>query len=726
MSLSFARLGLALGLMLGSLPAQEARVRSAAEVAMPTQVDSNSPAFWRDGRLFWFGSHGRPLLSEGPDQFGPWTTREVSLETPNAWPHWMEAVAPDDDGVLWGWYHTEPIGLVPNSTLTAPKIGAVVSLDGGRSLRDLGHVLESGDPIDPTAQNGYFAGGHGDFTVLADREKRWFYFFFDNYGGPTETQGVAIARMAYEDRFNPVGKVWKFHNGAWQEPGKGGKVTPIFPVQKSWQRRDPEALWGPSVHWNTHLRSYVMLLNRASGEPGWSQEGVYVSFNADLSRPDGWTEPVKILDKSQFSGWYFFYPQVMGLESGGTDRLAGRVARLYVNGISKWEIEFVRRPSAPVEVQVAALPSTGTVVSGGAASFTVTALGNTPMSYQWFKDGIEIPGATSATLLIAAAGSAQAGLYTVVVTNELGAATSAPVMLTVQVPIPVVTPVVPPVVTEPPVLPAPYLANLSVRAVMADEHAVLTVGYVLHGAAAKPLLIRAVGPGLAQFGVLGAVENPRLELFDAAAEKVAANDDWLPALAADFAAVGAFPLPVGSADAAMLGTAPAGSGTAQVRATGGGLALVEIYDPAPARSSRIVNVSARAQVAAGDGVLIGGFGLSGTGSRRLLIRALGPQLENYGVASALADPVLEIYGAGDTKIAESDNWSEALAAIFAEAGAPALAPGSRDAALVLTLPAGATYTAVVHSRDPEAAGEALLEIYELAGGSAPAADEAAR
>lgn len=677
---------------------------------MPTQVDSNSPAFWRDGKLYWFGSHGRPLLSEGPDQFGPWITREVSLETPNAWPHWMESVALDDEGVLWGWYHTEPIGLVPNSTLTAPKIGAVVSMDGGRSLRDLGHVLESGDPIDPTARNGYFAGGHGDFTVLADREKKWFYFFFDNYGGAVESQGVAVARMAYEDRFNPVGRVWKFHNGAWTEPGKGGRVTPIFPVQKAWQRRDPDALWGPSVHWNTHLRCYVMLLNRASGEPGWAQEGVYVSFNADLGRPEGWSEPVKILDKAEFSGWYFFYPQVMGLEAGGTDRLAGRVARLYVNGISKWEIEFTRRPSAPVDVQVAAMPSSGTALPGGPVSFTVSAFGTVPMTYQWFKDGLEIPGATAATLLIAAAGTADSGQYTVVVTNALGTATSPPVAVVVAAPAPPAPPPPPP---EPPVRPAPYLANLSVRSVLADERAVLTIGYVLQGAAPKPLLIRAIGPGLAQFGVRGVAEDPRLELFDATAEKVGANDDWQESLAADFAAVGAFPLPAGSADAALVAFASAGAGTAQVRANGGGLALVEIYDPAPARSSRIANVSARAAVAAGDGVLIGGFGLAGTGSRRLLIRALGPQLERYGVTSALADPVLEIFGAGNAKIAESDNWAEALAAVFAEAGAPALLPGSRDAAVVVTLPAGASYTAVVHSRDPAAAGEALLEIYEL-------------
>ena len=80
-------IALALAGLLGCpLAAQEARVRVVDKVAMPTQVDSNSPAFWRDGRLNWFGSHGRPWLSEGRDQFGPWEKREISVEGANPWP----------------------------------------------------------------------------------------------------------------------------------------------------------------------------------------------------------------------------------------------------------------------------------------------------------------------------------------------------------------------------------------------------------------------------------------------------------------------------------------------------------------------------------------------------------------------------------------------------------------------------------------------------------------
>ncbi len=685
---------------------QEAVVRPASRVSMPTAIDSNSPAFWRDGKLHWFGSHGGPSLSVGPDQFGPWETREVGLETSNAYPHWLESVWPEENGVLWGWYHGEPLNLIPDSTLTAPKIGAVISLDGGSTLIDLGVVLESGDPLDPEAGNGYFAGGHGDFTVTLDRDRSYFYFLFDNYGGPESTQGVCIARMAFADRFNPVGKVWKYYNGTWQEPGIGGRVTPIFRVRRPWQALAPDALWGPSVHWNTHLNCFVMLLNRAAGEPGWAQEGVYVSYSTELGRPESWSEPRKILDKSQFPGWYFFYPQVMGLEAGGTDRRAGQIARLYVGGISKWEIEFIAPPSAPI-VGLSVAASTTTVRSGESFVVAATAAGTAPFSYQWLKDGVAIPQATNATFSILAATVADSGVYSVLVANALGATTSGGVTLTVTSP-PMEIPVVP--VTPP--KPESFLSNLSVRSLLPSARAVLNVGFVIQSAGPKPLVLRAVGPTLAAFGVPDSVVDPRLEVFDAASVMTAENGDWQAGDAELFAALGAFPLPSGSADAALVVDLPSGPGTAHARATEAGVVLMEIYDPAPSTQSRIVNLSARAQVDGTAHVLIGGFSLTGTGTKRLLIRAMGPQLVAFGVSDALADPALEVRGSDGVVIAENDNWNAELAPVFEATGAAAMATGSRDAAVVVTLAAGEGYTVLVRSVSG-ATGEALLEIYEL-------------
>ncbi len=701
-NLRLAAVGAIVTCLVGALGAQEARVRRVPEVSMPRAVDSNSPAFWRDGRFYWFGSNGGPWLSSGPDQFGPWETRTVPVESTEAMPRWLESAWPDDDGTIFGWYHAEPIGLVEDSTLTAPKFGAVVSLDGGATLRDLGTVLESADEIDPLARNGYFAGGHGDGTVLHDRSRSYFYFFFGNYGGAPETQGVCVARMAFEDRANPAGKVWKYYNGAWREAGRGGRVTPIFPVKKAWQSADPDAFWGPSVHWNTYLNCFVMLLNHAAGEPGWAQEGVYVSFCADLSRPETWTTPRKILDKSEFPGWYFFYPQVMGLESGGTDRRAGQVARLYVGGVSKWEIEFVAPAIAPTALALSTSPS-ATVQAGAALSISATGMGQSPFSYQWLKDGVAIPGATAATFNLATTTTADTGSYSVVVSNTFGATTSGNVAITVSAP---------PVPPEPPPRPLAYLSNLSVFSYVADPNAVITLGYNVRATAPKPILIRALGPALASIGVAGGVKNPRLELFDGTGTRIAGNDDWLAADADAFAAAGAFALPEASADAAVAVAVPAGSGTASTHVTTTGYVLAELYDPAPTRDSRIDNVSARARVGGGPRAMVVGIAVTGTGTARVLIRALGPHLAQFGVAQPLPDPVLEVYDQADTKIAENDDWDPELAPLFRQAGVTDLAPGSQDAALVTTLTAGRSYTIEVHRGDG-VSGDALIEIHVL-------------
>lgn len=673
---------------------------------MPAAPDCNSPAFWRDGQLFWFGSHGSPWLSSGPNQFGPFETRPVALPSSDNSPKWMESVWTEGSAsVIWGWYHAEPVNLIPNSTLTAPKIGATVSFDGGYTMSDLGFVLESGDPIDPTAQNGYFAGGHGDFSVVLDRSRKYFYFFFGNYGGATETQGVCLARMAYEDRANPAGKVWKYYNGAWREAGVGGRVTPIFPVQRGWQSKFPNAFWGPSVHWNTYLNCYVMLLNRAAGER-WAQEGVYISFCSDLSRPETWTTPRQILSRADgdFADAGDFYAQVMGQDPGDTERRAGQLARLYLRGVSKWEIDFIAPDTAPANVELISLPWTGTVTTGDTATLSVIAMGRPGFTYQWLKDGVVIPGATSATLQWTAS-LADGGVYQVIVKNDLGTTTSNTVTLTVN----------PPVVTPPPP-PAPrpeaFLSNLSMRTWLSPENPELTVGFVVRSNEAKPLVLRAVGPALRAFGVTDAATDTRLELFDNNANKIAENENWLASDAESFTAAGAFPLPPGSADAALATSVSSGPATARLRATGGGTVLAEIYDAAPTTNAKIVNLSTLTQVGSGTRTLIVGFTISGAGTKRVLIRALGPQLREYGVSGVLRDPILEVFDSTGAKIAESDDWDAAMESIFTEAGAAGLITGSRDAAMELVLSAGTSFTVQIRSADTTV-GNALLEIYEL-------------
>jgi len=321
----------------GQLAAQRAKVREAPQLDMPAQVDSNSPAWRRNGELHLLNSTGNgPMRSSGADQFHLGAPAAVHLNRINPWPTWMEALWVDPAGAIFGWYHQEHFGICPGTNLSAPQIGAAVSYDGGNSFIDLGTVISSGDAIDCGSRNGYFAGGVGDFSVILDREQKYFYFYFTNYAGPVESQGVAVARMPFYSRFFPAGSVNKFFDGAWNEPGLRGRVTPVMAAQTSWQRPDTDSFWGPSMHWNTYLESWVMLLNRSCCEPGFPQKGIYVSFSKDPSKPDSWSTPKRILKDT---GWY---PQVLGTGRLGTDSVSGRVARLYTYGHSRWEIIFLK------------------------------------------------------------------------------------------------------------------------------------------------------------------------------------------------------------------------------------------------------------------------------------------------------------------------------------------------------------------------------------------------
>jgi hypothetical protein len=329
----------------GIVHPQTAELRRAVPATMPVRADCNSPVFWNDGKLHLLTSTGDPVLSAGKDQFSLATVGPIQITPARLLPIWFESVWQDAGGLLYAWYHHEPPPVCPDSKLTAPRIGAAVSRDGGKSFTDLGFVLESGDRIDCTAKNGFFSGGHGDFSVILDRTGSWFYFLFDNYGGDWSSQGIAAARMAFAHRANPVGAVRKYFRGAWNEPGRGGKVTPIFPVKVGWQASGTDAFWGASVHWNTHLESYVALISHSCCKPRWPQEGIYATFNPDAADPAGWSRPVRLMGKVKYDAGY--YPQVIGTGSGESDTLAGRVARLWVHGLSFWEIVFHKAEQQP-------------------------------------------------------------------------------------------------------------------------------------------------------------------------------------------------------------------------------------------------------------------------------------------------------------------------------------------------------------------------------------------
>ena len=314
----------------------------------PGECDCNNPLHWDGDTLYVFNSAGHPWRSGGRELF-QLTNSYARCEYDNQanGGRWIECTWKADDGTLYGWYHLEPGGICPGAhpkspqmNFTAPKIGAVKSSDNGATWHDLGIVLEAPPTIRCDTKNYYFVGGNGDFSIMLDANKEWLHFFISTYAGDVSAQGVAVARMRWADRDQPAGKVWKWHDRQWGEPGLGGQATPIFPAKIDWHEATADAFWGPSVHWNTHLRLYVLLLNRAC-DANWKQEGVYVSFNRTLANPAAWSVPQKILGELCNDGWY---PQVVGTNQSRreTDKLAGKVARLFVRGQSRWEVEFLK------------------------------------------------------------------------------------------------------------------------------------------------------------------------------------------------------------------------------------------------------------------------------------------------------------------------------------------------------------------------------------------------
>lgn len=349
-------------------------------------------------------------------------------------------------------------------------------------------------------------------------------------------------------------------------------------------------------------------------------------------------------------------------------------------------------------------PAAQSAVEGGEARFSVTATGPA-LTYAWRKDGTALPGATSAQLDLRNVQLSQAGAYSVVVSNANGSVESPAARLTVAR------------AANP-----GRLVNLSVRTPLAVADEVLSMGYVVGGAGTsgnKSVLLRAVGPALAAFGVAGALRDPRLETY-VGASRTGGNDNWGggAALRDAFAAAGAFPLANDSLDAALTATVSPGDNSVRISGAGGatGEVLAEVYDLtaggafASPTTPRLVNVSVLKPLAAGE-TLIAGFVVGGGAGKRLLVRAVGPGLTaGFGIEGALADPGLEVYR-GSTVTTANDNWNAADAAIFAQVGAFNLPAGSRDAAVVLDVAPDA-YSVQVRNR-AAGGGVVLVEVYEV-------------
>jgi hypothetical protein len=267
------------------------------------------------------------------------------------------------------------------------------------------------------------------------------------------------------------------------------------------------------------------------------------------------------------------------------------------------------------------------------------------------------------------------------------------------------------------------LVNLSTRANVQSGEAVVLAGFVVQGENRGTYLIRGVGPTLAEHGVDSALSDPLLTLRDRHGAAIATNDDWGTAADPDLlrrtaAAVGAFPLREGSLDAALRVELEPGLYSALLDGKGrSGVGLVEIYEVDGETSApRLINLSTRAQLGAGENAVFAGFYVRGPNPERILIRAVGPTLQDHGIQRPATDPVLTLYANGST-IAVNDSWEQInagaeIASAAARSGAFPLRTNSRDAALLVTLTPG-LYSIQVEEGSPVRDGIVLVEVYRV-------------
>jgi hypothetical protein len=334
---------------------------SAPLLTLPGAVDSNSPVVWDldNGvrRVFVLTSHsGVPSMSMGTSIDRLSAATPITIAPHPGYGVWMEAVVSDEDDTWYGFYHNEwPASRCGREDRAVPRIGAAKSHDRGRTWEDIGIVIQARrgtSACDST--NKYVIGGVGDLSVMLDPGKQYLYFFYSQYQEDASGQGVAVARLQWADRDRPWGKLEIWRNGVW-DPDEGRRqlmealpgqmrrlewtyaaATPLVVPSLPWHDGDNkvDAFWGPSVHWNTAIEQYVMLLNRAKDED-YTQEGIYVSFAPRLDDPALWTPPQKILNGGRW------YPQVIGSVAGsGTDKLASAQPRLFMSGKSEWVMTF--------------------------------------------------------------------------------------------------------------------------------------------------------------------------------------------------------------------------------------------------------------------------------------------------------------------------------------------------------------------------------------------------
>ncbi|HEV2841504.1 MAG TPA: hypothetical protein VGW39_09285 [Chthoniobacterales bacterium] len=265
--------------------------------------------------------------------------------------------------------------------------------------------------------------------------------------------------------------------------------------------------------------------------------------------------------------------------------------------------------------------------------------------------------------------------------------------------------------------PIGQLGNISSRLHVGTGSNVMIAGFIIQGSVPKQVVIRAAGPSLTPLGVPNALANPRLELHDTT-NTIGTNNDWQTTqiggvITSDQVAAiqGSGLAPLHPLESAMIATLAPGPYTAIVEgvSAGTGVGIVEVFDFNLTGGSILANISTRGFVQTGDNVMIGGF-IAVTAPTRVIIRAIGPSLTQFGVPDALANPTLELRDANGALLFSNNDWEDNPAQA-AELIAAGLAPtNALESGIAATLPPG-LYTALVAGLN-NGTGVGLVEVYD--------------
>ena len=417
------------------------------------------------------------------------------------------------------------------------------------------------------------------------------------------------------------------------------------------------------------------------------------------------------------------------------------------------------RLAAPIEFGAA--PPNQAVTAGSSVTLSVPVQSAANLVYQWRKNGVVVPSATSATLAFAAVKSADAGTYVLTASHSEGSQVSAPISLSI---------------TASPFAGVyvgtfssgePFALSVGANAVGAllgtlanANQAVIARGFIVQPNGSFTATGETATHQLAAFypGTIAGVIRDGAVTGDLAAAKVTFNGTLKPATGMASAVLGYYQgvavattlgemHAIASADGALqlvaLDPTGARSAQGQVGANGafsvvqpsftysgnlglngapftgtfqlpGGVSGALAAPGAPDGTERLANVSTRSLAGSGARTLIAGFAVNGTTPKDVLVRATGPALSLFGVPGTLPNPRLRIFKDA-TVLFDNDDWSiggsvPQISATAARLGAFPLGIGSLDAALLVRLDPG-SYTAQVSS-DAVAAGVALVEVYD--------------